>query len=94
MFFLFPWLLALLAAALGGLLTPNRGYWLGVSLPPSLFMLLCAAQHLRGLVAKGNVAPDNRLALTPDLLIPATLLGLLAARHAAEGHLEPGKPQA
>lgn len=65
-------------AALGGLLTRNRGYWLGITLAPSVFLFLAGAQHAHEIVSKANMAPYNLLAILPDFLIPGTLLGLLA----------------
>ncbi len=65
-------------AALLGLWVRNRHYWLGISLAPSIFMVLAAVQHVREILAKGNLAPNNVLVILPDLLLPATLLGLLA----------------
>jgi len=71
-------------AALGALWTRNRGYWLGITLAPSVFMLLAGFQHIQQALLKGNFAAYNLLAVLPDLLLPGTLLGLLAALHSAD----------
>lgn len=64
-------------AAVLGLWIRNRSYWLGISLAPSVFTTLAAVLHVQEIAKKGNFAPNNVIVILPDLLLPATLLGLL-----------------
>lgn len=65
-------------SALLGLWIRDRRYWLGITVAPSVFFLLAAAQHVHGILIHGNFAAYNLLVVLPDLLLPATLLLLLA----------------
>jgi len=65
-------------SAVLGLWIRDRRYWLGITVAPSVFLLLAAAQHVQGILTRGNYAPYNFLVVLPDLLLPATLLLLLA----------------
>lgn len=56
----------------------NRYYWWGVAIAPSVFLVLAAVQHIYEAAAKGNLAPYNVVIAAPDVLIPATILLLLA----------------
>jgi len=56
----------------------NKHYWLGVAIAPSVFLVLAAVQHIYEAAAKGNLAPYNVVIAAPDVLIPATILILLA----------------
>ena len=56
----------------------NQYYWLGVAIAPSVFFLLAAVQHVYDAAAQGNFAPYNVLIVAPDVLIPASVLLLLA----------------
>jgi hypothetical protein len=59
-------------AALLCLLVPNRYYWLGVALAPSIFLALAGLNHVREALG-GNLAPYNVVTAAPDFLIPLTL---------------------
>ncbi len=56
----------------------NKYYWLGVAIAPSVFFVVAAVQHVYEAAAKGNLAPYNVVTAAPDILIPATILALLA----------------
>ena len=60
------------------LLIRNKYYWLGVAIAPSVFYGLAAVQHIYEAVEKGNLAPYNVVTTLPDILIPLTIMGLLA----------------
>ena len=66
-------------AALLGLRIREPRYWLGFVLAPGTFLLLSGLQHVREAVLHGNFAPYNFVIIAPDLLLPLSFLGLLAA---------------
>jgi hypothetical protein len=56
------------------------GFWLATAIAGSAFHLGAALVHIDELRRTGNRAINNAGAIAPDLLIPGTILGLLAAR--------------
>ena len=56
----------------------NEHFWLGVAIAPSVFLVLAVVQHIYEVAAKGNLAPYNVVTAAPDVLIPATILLLIA----------------
>ena len=55
----------------------NKYYWLGVAIIPVFPLLMAGGLHIYEVLEKGNFAPDNVSIITPDLLIPLTILGLI-----------------
>jgi hypothetical protein len=64
--------------ALIALWVRNKYYWLGMAIAPAVMLILAAAQHLVEAYGKGNFAPYNFIIILPDILIPLSVLGLLA----------------
>ena len=58
-------------AAFLGLLIRNKHYWLGLALPPSIFLLLAGLNHVHEAL-NGNFAPYNVGIIAPDFLIPVS----------------------
>ncbi|HEU5434261.1 MAG TPA: DUF6790 family protein [Thermomicrobiales bacterium] len=56
------------------------GFWLATAIAGSAFSLGAALVHIDELRRTGNTAINNTGAIAPDILIPGTILGLLAAR--------------
>jgi hypothetical protein len=56
------------------------GFWLATAIAGSAFYGGAALVHIDELRRTGNKAINNAGAIAPDILIPGTILGLLAAR--------------
>jgi len=57
----------------------NPYYWLGMTIPPALMLPLASILDVYEVVATGHLAPYPVVTVVPGLLIPLTMVSLLAA---------------
>lgn len=59
--------------------TMDSDAWLPIALAQGIFLILCAANHIKEMRDSRNFAPGNTLILIYDIGLPVSYLGLLLA---------------
>jgi len=71
------------AMGVGSILAASRGWdtWLVMTAVLSIFLLLCAVQHIMKMVQDKNFKPGNSVILLYDIGLPVSMICLLVATH-------------